>query len=159
MMKPIVRIPAPAETAAIARIWHAGWFDAHDGLVPEALSRLRTLADFKDRMAELLDATRVTGAQGKPDGFCIIRHDELDQLYVAPHARGTGAAAALMADAEDRMRAAGFESAHLACAIGNERAARFYEKSGWKRIGRRFVDLHTTDGPFALEVWRFEKKL
>ena len=29
------------------------------------------------------------------------------------------------------------EVAWLACAIGNDRAARFYEKSGWRRAGRR----------------------
>jgi hypothetical protein len=47
----------------------------------------------------------------------------------------------------------------LACAIGNERAARFYEKSGWRRIGTMVSRLDTANGPFDLGVWRYEKRL
>lgn len=54
------------------------------------------------------------------------------------------AAAALIGDAEARLAERGVETAWLACAIGNHRAARFYEKSA---------------GIFPLEVWRYEKRL
>jgi RimJ/RimL family protein N-acetyltransferase len=47
----------------------------------------------------------------------------------------------------------------LACAIGNERAARFYEKSGWRRTGTMVSQLETPNGIFPLEVWRYEKRL
>jgi ribosomal protein S18 acetylase RimI-like enzyme len=39
-------------------------------------------------------------------------------------------AAALIADAEAMLAEHGVEMAWLACAVGNNRAARFYEKSG-----------------------------
>ena len=52
----------------------------------------------------------------------------------------------------------GYDTAWLACAIGNDRAARFYEKSGW-HIARTFVsELPVPDGIFPLEVWRYEKR-
>jgi hypothetical protein len=54
---------------------------------------------------------------------------------------------------------AGVWVAWLACAIGNERAARFYEKRGWRRAGNMINELETADGIFPLEVWRYEKRL
>jgi GNAT superfamily N-acetyltransferase len=56
-------------------------------------------------------------------GFCIVDHDELDQLFVAREARGGGVAAALIDDAEARIAAGGARVAWLACAISNLRAA------------------------------------
>src|SRR5262249_22481368 len=102
---------------------------------------------------------RVVGCSGAPLGFHLLKDDELYQLYVSAAARGTGVAAALIVDAEARLAERGIENAWLGCAIGNERAARVYEKCGWHR-GRTMVsDLETTSGIFRLEVWRYEKRL
>ena len=68
-------------------------------------------------------------------------------------------AAALVADAEAGLAEAGVEVAWLACAIGNDRAARFYEKCGWQRAG---VEVYHPDGAneaMTLEVLRYEKRL
>ncbi|MGH7564570.1 MAG: GNAT family N-acetyltransferase [Gemmatimonadota bacterium] len=81
------------------------------------------------------------------------------QLFVSTQARGTGVAAALVADAEARLSERGVETAWLACAIGNERAARFYKKCGWRRVGTMVSRLETPEGEFPLEVWRYEKSL
>jgi GNAT superfamily N-acetyltransferase len=89
----------------------------------------------------------------------MVQGDELYQLFVSSEARGSGAAAALVADAEARLAAAGVGIAWLACAIGNERAARFYEKCGWRRAGTMINPLDTPDGVLPLEVWRYEKRL
>jgi GNAT superfamily N-acetyltransferase len=102
---------------------------------------------------------RVGGSVGEPEGFCIVKDDELYQLFVAAQARGSGVAAALIADAEARLSDGGVEIAWLACAIGNERAARFYEKCGWRRAGIVVNNLDTPNGTFPLEVWRYEKCL
>ena len=99
------------------------------------------------------------GPAGAPLGFYMLKGDELYQLYVAAEARGLGVAAALIADAETRLRASGVETAWLDCAIGNLRAARFYEKSGWHRVGEVPSRLETPDGAFDVEVWRYEKLL
>ena len=88
-----------------------------------------------------------------------MKEDELHQIFVAAAARGTGAAAALIADAEERIADDGFKTAWLACAIGNDRAARFYEKQGWRQVENMLGHFRTDHGDTPLEVWRFEKDL
>ena len=101
----------------------------------------------------------VAGPVGSPLGFCWVRGDELFQLFVHREARGTGVAQALMADGEARLAEAGVVTAWLACAIGNHRAARFYEKCGWAMVGVHPNVAETPEGPMTLEVWRYEKQL
>ena len=154
-----VRDAEVTEIDRLADIWYRGWQDAHAAIVPAELKRVRTFESFGDRMEMLLPTVRVVGASGAPLGFHIVKDDELYQLYVSAEARGKGVAAALIADAEARLAESGFETAWLACAIGNERAARFYEKSGWRRVGNMINHLETSEGPLDLEVWRYEKSL
>ena len=82
----------------------------------------------------------------EPLGFAL-------QLF-AP--RQSGVAAALIADAEVRLAQRSVETAWLACAIGNYRAARFYEKSGWYMAGRFVVASETSIAPFPVEHRRYE---
>src|SRR5262245_19393951 len=126
-----VRAPDPAELGVLADLWHDAWRDAHAEIVSPRLTALRTRDSFRERLERLLPATRVVGPLGAPTGFCAVKGDELYQLFVSAAARGSGAAAVMLADGEARLAAAGVTTAWLACAIGNQRAARFYEKSGW----------------------------
>jgi ribosomal protein S18 acetylase RimI-like enzyme len=152
--------PAEAEDVDhLARVWHEGWHDAHARIVPAELTRIRTFDSFRPRLLQALADTRVVGPPRAPVGFCIVQGAELYQLFVSVEARGSGVAAALMTDAEARLAAAGVTKAWLACAIGNERAARFYEKSGWHRAGTMINELDTPGGMFSLKVWRYEKSL
>jgi len=150
---------AAAEIDRLAHIWYEGWQDAHARILPEELARVRTFESFKDRLRAALDDVRVAEVSGEPVGLCMVKGDELYQLFVSASARGTGVAADLVADAEARLAEAGFETAWLACAIGNERAAKFYEKRGWHRKGTMVIPLETSAGTFRLEVWRYEKPL
>lgn len=152
-----VRDAEKHEVDRLADIWYHGWQDAHAEIVPAELKRVRTFESFGDRMETLLPTVRVVGPSGAPLGFHMIKDDELYQLYVSAEARGKGVAAALIADAEACLAESGYETAWLACAIGNERAARFYEKSGWRRVGTMINHLETTEGRLDLEVWRYEK--
>jgi GNAT superfamily N-acetyltransferase len=154
-----VRSAGAAEVNHLARIWYDGWQDAHARIVPAELRRDRTLASFGRRLESALPDVRVVGPPGAPVGFCIVKGDELYQLYVSAQSRGSGVAAALVADAEARLSATGVATAWLACAIGNDRAARFYEKCGWHRVGHMISHLQTARGDFPLEVWRYEKSL
>jgi GNAT superfamily N-acetyltransferase len=154
-----VRPAEPSDLDALAQLWFEVWQDTHAPILPEGLHKFRTLESFRERMEHKLEHTRVVGPVGAPVGFCAIKGDELDQMYVSPAAQGTGAAAALLADGEARMKAAGVEIAWLACAIGNDRAARFYEKCGWRNAGVMINHAETSEGAYALETWRFEKKL
>jgi len=145
----------------VAGIWHSGWHDGHAKHVPAALTRLRTLASMTERLPPLVAATRVAemGAARQVAGFCMVKGAELYQMYAAPQARGSGLAAQLLAEGEARIKAAGHARAHLDCAIGNARAARFYEKNGWINTGEALSQLDTSQGTFALTLWRFEKPL
>ncbi len=154
-----VRAAEEGEIDHLATIWYDGWQDAHAQIVPTELSRLRTLESFRSRLQAALPNVRVIGPIGAPVGFCIVKGDELYQLFVTAQARGAGIAAVLIADAEARLSANGVETAWLSCAIGNERAARFYEKCGWRRAGTVVDHLETLNGTFPLEVWRYEKAL
>ena len=154
-----IRDAVEAELDHVARLWYEGWRDAHATLLPEALARYRTLESFRHRLDIKAQHLRVAGPVGKPTGMCIVKNDELNQLYVAADARGKGLAGMLLSDGEARLRRDGTRTAWLACAIGNARAARFYEKNGWRLVGEEFILLDTPDGPFRLEVWRYDKAL
>ena len=154
-----VRAADEVEIGHLATLWFDGWHDAHAQIVPAELTRVRTLESFGTRLQADLSSVRVVGPLGAPVGFCIVKGDELYQLFVSARARGSGVAAALVADAETRISEAGVQTAWLACAIGNERAARFYERWGWRRVENMVNNAETPNGTFLLEVWRYEKQL
>lgn len=154
-----VRPATASEIPHLAKLWFEAWQETHRPLMPDGLIRLRTLESFTERLAAMTDDIRVIDCDDEPAGFCAIKGDELYQLFLAPAARGTGIAATLIADAEARLAANGVEVAWLACAIGNDRAARFYEKSGWRNAGAFTDHVTTSQGAYPLEVWRFEKSL
>ncbi|HKI96561.1 MAG TPA: GNAT family N-acetyltransferase [Gemmatimonadales bacterium] len=154
-----VRDAAAPDVDRLADIWYEGWRDAHLDILPPELARYRTRESFHERLVRDLPMVRVVGPPGAPLGFCMIRDDELYQLYVDASVRGQGSAAVLLADAEAQLAARGVETAWLACAIGNDRAARFYEKHGWMRAATVRTPVEIPDGVFPLEVWRYEKRL
>lgn len=154
-----VRTAEVTEIDALAKIWHDGWQDAHAELLPAEIARERTLEGFRERLPRILTNLRTIGEPGEPLGLSITKDDELNQFYVAAESRGKGIAKTLIDEVEQRLAAGGVQTAWLACAIGNNRAARFYEKSGW-HLARTFThNLETADGPVAFDVWRYEKNL
>ena len=148
-----------SEIGQLAKIWFDGWQDAHARIVPAELARLRTLQSFEERLRAALTGVRVAGVVGAPVGFYFLKGAELYQFYVSSNARGSGVAAILMADADARLCERGVHIGWLACAIGNDRAARFYEKCRWLRTATVTDDVEVPGGTFALEVWRYEKLL
>jgi GNAT superfamily N-acetyltransferase len=153
-----VRSAKQTEIDPLAKVWYEAWHEAYSQIVPPELT-LRTLESFRYKLQAALPNVRVIGPPNQPVGFCIVKGNELDQLFVSAQVRGLGVAAALIADAEARLAESGVETAWLGCAIGNEGAARFYEKCGWIRAGTMVSHLETTQGVLPLEVWRFEKRL
>jgi GNAT superfamily N-acetyltransferase len=154
-----VRSADAPEIEHLVRLWYDGWHRTHALLVPPELTRLRTIESFRERLQTALPNVRVVGPLGAPTGFYALKGDELHQLFVSPEAHGSGVAAALIADAEAMLAEHGVETAWLACAVGNNRAARFYEKSGWWLAGTFLSSAETSSGPFSLEAWRYEKRV
>jgi GNAT superfamily N-acetyltransferase len=155
----MTRQAEPADISALSRLWHDGWHDAHASIVPARLALGRTREAFRARLQRGLAEVRAIGPRGDPDGFCWVRNDELHQLYVHRRARHRGMAARLMGDAERRLAASGATRAWLACAIGNERAELFYEKSGWSFDRVMTIALEIPGGRVALDVSRYAKML
>ena len=154
-----IRSAQLADVPRLARIWHDGWRDGHLGIVPDALARLRTLESFSERLTAAIANTRVAITGDQLTGFTVLKGDELYQFYVAAESRGSEVAPALMDDAEAQLASRGVKTAWLACAIGNDRAARFYEKRGWRRTATVTYQAETSEGPFPIENWRYEKTL
>lgn len=121
-----------------------------DAFVSEVLSAARFADYLADPRRHLLLAEREGGAlgyamlvAGEPEDADVraaIRARptvELSKIYVLPDAHGTGAAAALMARALEWAAAAGASGVWLGVNQQNERAQRFYAKSGFARVGTK----------------------
>jgi GNAT superfamily N-acetyltransferase len=114
----VARDANASEIEPLAKIWFDGWQDAHARVLPVELARLRTLESFQGRLAAALSRVRVVGPADAPSGFCMTKDAQLHQLYVAAHARGSGVAKALMADAEARLAAC------TQCVVDGEKSSR-----------------------------------
>jgi GNAT superfamily N-acetyltransferase len=77
------------------------------------------------------------------------------QLFVREDLWGSGLAGVLHAHALDAMRERGFTRARLNTPAGQERARRFYERRGWRRVGPAPDGL----GAPAIELLRYELDL
>lgn len=140
----------------VASLWHDGWHQAHAAIVSPGLVASRVLDEFHERVARRLARTWVIRVDGEPAGFCMLEDDEVYQFYVDAAFQGQGVAAALMSWAEEALAG---RLAWLACSVGNDRAARFYEKSGWIRAGTEIYPVEAASGPIEVQIWRYEKDL
>jgi GNAT superfamily N-acetyltransferase len=147
------------DAPAIAAIWESAWRDAHLGHVPDELVAIRTPESFRTRAAVLVPDATVAVVGDEIAGFVSLNGDEVEQVFVAAAHRGSGIADALMADAEDRLRAAGHRTAWLAVVGGNARARRFYERLGWSDAGPYAHDAPGPDGPIRVPAHRYVKDL
>ncbi|WP_394842413.1 GNAT family N-acetyltransferase [Pendulispora brunnea] len=126
-----LRPAIPSDANTVARIWYEGWRDGHLGNVPDALVVARTEASFYERAAERVGDTVVAVVEGEVVGFVMVVDDEVEQVYLSNHRRGSGIAGFLLGEAERLVAANGHERAWLAVAPGNGRARKFYERQGW----------------------------
>jgi ribosomal protein S18 acetylase RimI-like enzyme len=151
-----VKTAVSADVPAIAALWREGWMQGHGAAAPKSLTEQRTADEFLTRTKAHLQQTQVAWIDGQMAGFFMIEADELYQFYVAPNFQGSGVARALMAEAE---AALGDGLKWLSCLVGNKRAARFYEKSGWVLAATVPYEVETEEGPQVINAWRFEKHL
>jgi len=152
----MIRQASPADLPALADLWHQGWHEAHAAHVPGELTALRS----RDSLLIRLTTQPVLLTAGNPPlGLCIPRGNEIYQMYVSPAARGTGAAAALIAAGEQHIRSHGHTTARLEVIPQNHRAIAFYEKCGWQQGWIETVMLDTLAAPFPLDCLIMTKSL
>lgn len=152
-----LRPARPGDAPTVAEIWRLGWRDAHLGHVPDELVAIRTDESFATRAAQRVGDTVVAAVNDAVAGFVMVVADEVEQVYVAGDHRGTGVAAALLAEAERLVAANGHGRAWLAVAVGNARALRFYERNGWVDEGVFDYPATTADGTITVPCHRYVK--
>ena len=149
----------PEDAPTIAELWHLGWRDGHLGHVSQQLIEVRHEDSFRRRAAQRVNDTTVALVQGQIAGFVMVVDNEIEQIYVSAHHRGEGVADMLMADAERRIKDAGYASAWLAVVAGNTRARRFYERRGWSDRGLFEYAAAGEHGPIPVPSHRYVKDL
>jgi ribosomal protein S18 acetylase RimI-like enzyme len=154
-----LRAALPEDAPTIAEIWHRGWRDGHLGFVSQELIRARHEYSFRTRAAKRVNDTTVALIQGQIAGFVMVVDNEVEQIYVSALHRGEGVADLLMADAERRIKDAGYSSAWLAVVAGNARARRFYERRGWSDGGQFEYAAAGDHGPIPVPSHRYVKDL
>jgi ribosomal protein S18 acetylase RimI-like enzyme len=157
-----IRSADAADLPEVARVWRAGWLDAHVGHVPDALMAERTEPYFTQTAEDLVDSTLVAvDDDGVVLGVALIHEDELFQLAVAEDARRRGVGQALVTAAEERI-SVGYDRAELAVVSANTAGRRLYERCGWTDLGEivqpaRAANLD--DEPVPVKAHHFVKQL
>jgi GNAT superfamily N-acetyltransferase len=154
-----LRRATPDDAEAVASIWRGGWRDGHLDNVPDELVAARTPESFRTRAAERVGDTVVAVVGGAVAGFVMVVDDEVEQVYVSSRHRGTGVAAALLGEAERRVRTNGYERAWLAVVAGNARARRFYERMGWTDEGAFDYSAASAGTTIPVPCQRYVKRL
>jgi ribosomal protein S18 acetylase RimI-like enzyme len=154
-----VRAATPADAAAVAEVAAATFVlacpphmpaEAVDAFVEEHL----TPARFEEYVADPGRAVLLAEEHGRVVGYAMLVHGEpydehvasvvrlrptteLSKIYVLPDAHGSGVASELLAAAVEAARRSGAAGMWLGTNQLNVRAHRFYEKSGFERVGTR----------------------
>jgi ribosomal protein S18 acetylase RimI-like enzyme len=129
-----------AELRHIAEV--APLFDSYRGFYGQVYDP-RARSFLEERVARQESVVFVARLQGVAVGFCqlypcfasvsLTRMFMLYDLFVAPHARRGGAAAALLRAAVDYAAGQGAGQLMLQTAVTNLAAQRLYEREGWVR--------------------------
>ncbi|WP_432255957.1 GNAT family N-acetyltransferase [Limimaricola sp. AA108-03] len=139
----------------LATLWHDGWHEAHDHLVPSYDAATRSRVKFADRLRRERPSGRMVRLEDRPIGLCLTSRAEISRLFVDATARRLGVGRVLLADAERRIAFSGYDEAWLTVVRGNDRARSFYERHGWRRDGLTMIEHGSR--PNVLYLWRFAK--
>jgi len=147
-----IRVATRTDARAISTVRIDSWRAAYAGLiVPEVLNGMDLDREARRRVelwdqyhADPRSVETLAEIDGELAGWASvgpsIDEDHADDgqlyaIYALPRFWSAGVGHALMLDAEERLRGAGFTRAHLWVLEGNDRAASFYERHGWREDG------------------------
>lgn len=168
-MPAVIRPATPADAATLAELAAITFPlacppDATDEAKADFIARNLGADSFARYVADPLRALFVAEEPAGPDaragavGYAMLVHgaptdpevvasitvqptSELSKLYVHPDHHGAGTAAALVAACVAAARAAGSAAVWLGVNDQNARANRFYEKQGFRAVGRKHFQL------------------
>lgn len=152
-----IRRASPDDARSVAEVHVDSWRHAYRGMLPDAyLDRLSVddrEAMWREAFAEDTSGAFVAEVGDRIVGFASFgpsRDDdasetvaEVPAIYVEPSEVGRGVGRRLLEAATAALRDAGYRRATLWVLEANERARRFYEKSGWTWDGT--IDRHDFD--------------
>ncbi|MFI9813596.1 GNAT family N-acetyltransferase [Saccharothrix variisporea] len=136
----LIRTPDQDDMPAVAEVHFRARRSYYEGHVPEA-----ELAEWEAgvrangyRLGRFADRVwQVAEDGGKVVGFALVTPDgKLLQLQVDPAHWGRGVGSALHEWCVAEFRATGVRRAELDVFVENHRARRFYERQGWRAVGR-----------------------
>lgn len=147
----VARLATPADVLAACAVRVRAWRAAYTGLLPQGvIDALDVPSMWASWTAMVVHppnrSTRlvVVGPPGEVHAYAWTRVEpgdpqlgEVGALYSDPSAWGSPAGHVALDAALDVLRAAGHGEAILWMVQGNERAARFYERDGWRLDGGR----------------------
>lgn len=129
---PMVRPAELPDLPAIAALYHRVWHQTHGPHMPPAECDVRDAGFFLNRMTSLMPNIMVGEDDDVVIGFAAWNGSQLGQLFLDAAHRGSGLAERLIEAVELALRDQGVREAELHCLVGNERAKRFYERTGWR---------------------------
>jgi ribosomal protein S18 acetylase RimI-like enzyme len=154
-----VRPATPADAAALSEVAAATFVLAcPPGMPPESVAAFvaenLTEARFVEYVADPGRAVLIAEEDGRSVGYAMLVHGEpydenvravvrhrptteLSKIYVLPDAHGGGVATALLEAAVAVGREVGAAGMWLGTNQANLRAQRFYEKSGFEKVGTK----------------------
>lgn len=146
-----IRRAVDTDVERIAEITVGGWRYAYAGIVPaDRLAAMdpATIAEARRELvvapapSAMFVADNASGVRGyvavgplrspERDGHPRVPTGALTSLYLDPPVIGTGAGGALHDVGVAHLAAAGFDRAILWIFAGNDRAAEFYSRRGWR---------------------------
>lgn len=147
----VVRVAEDSDLPGVGEVDAASRLHAYTGLLDQAeLAGVTPQAQtqvWSERVARERDTHVMLVAQleGRVVGYSYVGPGEDPQigdlyaLFVHPDVYGTGVAQRLLDESLSVLRGFGYQMMLLWVLEGNDRAIRFYEKSGWRHDGTRRV--------------------
>jgi GNAT superfamily N-acetyltransferase len=150
----VIRAATEADAPVIADIQARTWRWAYsDFIAPDDMPDPAERAPaWREHIAA--GGVRVFDQDGTVVGYSAVQGDELKSLYVDPAAQGAGVGGRLLADATQRIRAAGHARAWLYVYAHNAQGCAFYEHHGWVAVGGLVGEAH-----WRAPGRRYERKL
>lgn len=169
-----VRIAGPADAAALTELAAATFRLAcppqtTDEAIAEFLRDVLSHERFDEYLADERKLVLIAEQEGTAVGYTLLVFGEpadpdvagalsirptveLSKCYVRAEAHGGGIASTLMAASLDAARGRGSQGAWLGVNEQNERAIRFYEKSGFAKVGtKKFLLGGVYENDYTLE--------